>query len=443
MKVTTHCLLFAIILLFVLSACQAVETPVPTVVAATTSAPTLTPPPTASATPLPITTSTPDQAATQAILEAQQTEQAATLSAQYTPTSTPRPADASVIAFTMAQGNQRSVYVIAPDGSGLRQLTADMPFAYRPRWSPDGQQLAFLSGESRAQMYMSLLDSLNILDYETGESRQLDYPGVTAFAWSPDSQQIAFTTEPETQGNHYLRTDPLTGQAPYYLFGMFITGIQPTPMLELHPRMRAFAVEWLPQGDQILTLNQPAGIETFAFLYPFLGYDRNPVPDDYVVLSNISFVSDIAISPSGDWVALTSKAEEDANQIAVVRTDGSGKVTILGTNEPASSIDWSPDGTMLAYSGQSGWCNGCAPEYQASGVYVRLVETGTTLEIAPLEAQAYAPAFSSDSAYLVYLTATQNVDATGYALNVYAFATGITTPIVLSGVSADQPTWRP
>ncbi|GEM_PF-1009346 len=357
---------------------------------------------------------------------------------------TPRPAEASVIAFTMAQGNRRSVYVIAPDGSGLTQLSENLPFAYRPRWSPDGQSLAFLSGESRAGMYIDILDSLNILDYETGASRQLDFPGVTAFDWSPDSQQIAFTTAPETQGQHYMLTDPLTPvDAPYYLFGMFVADLQPAPIVELRSRMLTFAVEWLPEGDQILTLNQPAGPEAFAFLYPLLGYNQNPVPNQYVALSKVSFVEDIAIDPTGIWVALTSSWYEDVNQIAVASTDGSKKVIILGTNEPASSIDWSPDGTMLAYSNQPGWCNGCAPEYQASGVYVRFVATGVTLEIAPPEAHAYAPTFSPDSAYLVYLTATQNVDTTGYALNVYSFATGITTTIVPSGVGIDQPTWRP
>ena len=76
-------------------------------------------------------------------------------------------------------------------------------------------------------------------------------------------------------------------------------------------------------------------------------------------------------------------------------------------------------------------------------MYVYFLDTGTTIEIVPPEDFAYLPSFSPDSAYLVYLTATQDVENTGYALNVYSFATGATTQIVPAYVSVDPPTWRP
>src|SRR5205823_7101797 len=40
---------------------------------------------------------------------------------------------------------QEDVYVARADGTGLRQLTNDLPFDRAPRWSPDGTRIAFYS----------------------------------------------------------------------------------------------------------------------------------------------------------------------------------------------------------------------------------------------------------------------------------------------------------
>lgn len=59
----------------------------------------------------------------------------------------------------------------------------------QPRWSPDGQTLAFLSGRGdKPQVYLLPLTAPG------GEARQLtSHPnGVSGFNWSPDGKQIAF-----------------------------------------------------------------------------------------------------------------------------------------------------------------------------------------------------------------------------------------------------------
>ena len=92
-----------------------------------TITPTL-PPPTETATPSPTATATASPTPT------------------LTPTATftPRPQHPPLITFTMEQNGVPSIYAIAPDGSGLTLLAADVSlYNYNgPIWSPDGQNIA-------------------------------------------------------------------------------------------------------------------------------------------------------------------------------------------------------------------------------------------------------------------------------------------------------------
>ena len=145
--------LFALFLIFTLTACtqptaaptptHTIVPPTPTVTATITS--TL-PPPTETVTPSPTATASPTPTLTP------------------TATFTPRPQHPPLITFTMEQNGVPSIYAIAPDGSGLTLLAADVSlYNYDgPLWSPDGQNIAFLSGAS--------FDTgrLNILNYAIG-----------------------------------------------------------------------------------------------------------------------------------------------------------------------------------------------------------------------------------------------------------------------------------
>ncbi len=73
-----------------------------------------------------------------------------------------------------------------------RPLTSDRRGLAQPRWSPDGQRLAFLAnaGEKRQVWLMSMAG---------GDARKLtDAPnGIQQFAWSPDGARIAYVTADE------------------------------------------------------------------------------------------------------------------------------------------------------------------------------------------------------------------------------------------------------
>jgi dipeptidyl aminopeptidase/acylaminoacyl peptidase len=110
--------------------------------------------------------------------------------------------DGTRVAFTRVNcdekrtGYETSIWTAATDGkeSPLR-LTAGKHDA-QPRWSPDGQQLAFVRGGDKDETGKPKPGQLAILSLSGGEARTItNLPkGASNLVWSPDSKRIAFLT---------------------------------------------------------------------------------------------------------------------------------------------------------------------------------------------------------------------------------------------------------
>ena len=118
-----------------------------------------------------------------------------------------------LIAFSTIAPSQEDIFVAAPDGSGLRQLTDD---AYRDRavhWSPDGKRLAFMSNRSGK-------NEIWTIDPDGSGLRQITFtPGkgsVQLPVWSPDGSRMAYTIGNDTAYVIDLRK-PWTEQSPQAL----------------------------------------------------------------------------------------------------------------------------------------------------------------------------------------------------------------------------------
>jgi dipeptidyl aminopeptidase/acylaminoacyl peptidase len=86
-------------------------------------------------------------------------------------------------------GTRRNIWLYDFSSHALKQFTASAKADTRPRWSPDGQTLAFLSNrDGDNQIYLIPVDG--------GEARPLteSKTGVSSFEWSPDGKRIAFET---------------------------------------------------------------------------------------------------------------------------------------------------------------------------------------------------------------------------------------------------------
>jgi Tol biopolymer transport system component len=96
--------------------------------------------------------------------------------------------------FTLAP-SQEDIFVVAPDGSGLRQLTDDPQRDRAPRWSPDGTQLAFSSSRSgKFEIWTIHRDGsgLHQVTFTPGK------PHLVLPVWSPDGTHLAYSVANDT-----------------------------------------------------------------------------------------------------------------------------------------------------------------------------------------------------------------------------------------------------
>ncbi len=89
-----------------------------------------------------------------------------------------------VIAFDSTRNGSRQLYLVQPNGAGLRQISSSAGGAMQPTWSPDGKQIAFVSD-----------GNLMVVNRDGSGLRTVIADGEHAVrdpSWSPDGRVIAF-----------------------------------------------------------------------------------------------------------------------------------------------------------------------------------------------------------------------------------------------------------
>jgi TolB protein len=135
------------------------------------------------------------------------------------------------IAFEMAVEDDWGLYLVRPDGSGLRRIGQPGVNLFHPSWSPDGSELAVVSG--RPQAWVAA-----VVDLRTGFPRAIDTDSiqVASVKWSPDGQRLAF--------------DGVINETNFDLYTMNIDGSD-RRRLTNHPAVDA-RPEWSPDGRRIV-----------------------------------------------------------------------------------------------------------------------------------------------------------------------------------------------
>ncbi len=99
--------------------------------------------------------------------------------------------DGSQIAFIGAVNGQHKVWLMNADGTNLRQLTKDAGFDSDPTWSPDGSTIAFTRWNVANPAFG---EDLMIVPLATGTPRRIALAGdQRSPAWSPDGRFIAYS----------------------------------------------------------------------------------------------------------------------------------------------------------------------------------------------------------------------------------------------------------
>lgn len=118
---------------------------------------------------------------------------------------------------------QSELYIMAVDGTNLRQLTRLGGFVSCPRWSPDGEKILFARD----------INWLGVVDVESGEVSTVLPSGIdgTCGDWSPDGTQLAFASGPDGQVPSIEEFEP-TLSAPMEIFTLDLA----SEALTHHPR---------------------------------------------------------------------------------------------------------------------------------------------------------------------------------------------------------------
>jgi Tol biopolymer transport system component len=105
--------------------------------------------------------------------------------------------DGNQIAFMSNRGGKNQVWSIKPDGSGLRRLTDSKTGAgFYAGWSPDGSKLAYHGMEPPDRLKLFVIDPrIDWKEQTPIEVSEIIEPGVRFIesSWSPDSQQLVGT----------------------------------------------------------------------------------------------------------------------------------------------------------------------------------------------------------------------------------------------------------
>jgi Tol biopolymer transport system component len=126
---------------------------------------------------------------------------------------------------------QEDLFIVRPDGSGLRQLTNDAFRDRYPRWSPDGSRLIFQSDRSgRSEIWSIRADGSALEPVTRTSGSSLSYP-----VWSPDGRRLAFAVT--AQGTELLDLTLPPGQR------------KPEPLPPVSSDGQLFsAISWSPDG---------------------------------------------------------------------------------------------------------------------------------------------------------------------------------------------------
>jgi dipeptidyl aminopeptidase/acylaminoacyl peptidase len=233
--------------------------------------------------------------------------------------------DASAVAYVVttmdleADRYRSAIWLARTDGSPPRRFTSGTHRDTMPRWSPSGEELAFLSDRTGS-------DQLWVIPRNGGEARQLTnfVEPVTGFAWSPDGQRIAVVTRAQqAEGTVDPETDVVRLTRLRYRFD--------GQRGFLHERRSRIWVVDLRTG----TLERATDGD----------WD-----DDWP-----------AWSPDGSQLVFTSNRTEErewnsASELWLLRFDAAGRTVDLScvTGGPSAAFgrpSWSPDGRLLAAVG--------------------------------------------------------------------------------------------
>jgi Tol biopolymer transport system component len=219
--------------------------------------------------------------------------------------------------------NPAELYIANNDGTNLRQLTDNGRSNYLPAWSPDGHQIAYVSG-GRSGFDSHEIHVINA-DGSGDTNLTVNADQEYGVAWSPDGSKLAFGSKRDGEMRIYTMNPDGSAQQPL-----------PIPAAGQAP-------SWSPDGRQIVYTLESEG-NSDIYVMDADGGNQRPL------IGGPAWEYLASWSPDGQRLAFTSHRDGEA-AIYVAIADGSDVKRVSSRNLTAAVARWSPDGTQLVFNG--------------------------------------------------------------------------------------------
>ncbi len=224
------------------------------------------------------------------------------------------------IAFSMGDQN-RDIYAVNADGSGLVRLTDDPAADFDPSWSPDGRRIAYRhEDEKSGQVYVMNADGSQ--QRNLTRRRGLDYSP----AWSPDGRRIAVGSVRAGKATIWvMRPDGSGRKRVSRVYGEYPT--------------------WSPDGRKIAFDHITLGSNNWdIWVMNADGSGARPL------IASGASEQGPAWSPNGNTIAYQSDrgAPPNYNRIWLARSDGSGQHLL--TRQLGERPAWADGGAYVLFT---------------------------------------------------------------------------------------------
>jgi len=244
------------------------------------------------------------------------------------PTATAAAVSASgVIAFAHDSGEQRDIYLVNVDGSGLTAVTDDAGWDNWPSWSPDGTRLAFTCRQPIPA------DGGGICTINADGSGRVVLTDINEWepSWSPDGKHISFASTCDQNPEIYM---------------MDADGSNLVRLT--HDPADDWMANWSPDSTRIVFVSKRDGDWE---IYIMDVSDGGQVGDGQLTKLTDNDAPDGFPAWSPDGTRIVFMSERDGNkEIYRMDADGSDQRRLTNTDFEESFPRWSPDGQWIVYT---------------------------------------------------------------------------------------------